>query len=123
MPKAESLWQGACFVFDERVAVDHDLQPAGYTQCHACRRPLTETDLRLASYTQGLSCRYCIGQLTSDQQARFAEREKQVQLAKARGEAHIGDAARTDQEKRKARKLNLKQAQAARPGTQNGLSD
>jgi len=123
VPKAESLWQGACFVFDERVAVDHDLQPAGYTQCHACRRPLTDADLTLASYTQGLSCRYCIGQLTPDQQARFAEREKQVQLAKARGDAHIGDAARKDQERRKARKVARKHAQSTPPGAQNDLPE
>ncbi|MBT3461503.1 MAG: hypothetical protein HN453_04970, partial [Gammaproteobacteria bacterium] len=103
--------------------VDHDLQPAGYTQCHACRRPLTEADLTLASYRQGLSCRHCIGQLTSDQQARFAEREKQVQLAKARGDAHIGDAAREDQEKRKARKIAIKQAQSAQHKPQNDLSE
>ncbi len=123
VPEAASLWQGACFVFDERVAVDHDLQPAGYAQCHACRRPLTEDDLMLASYTKGLSCRHCIGQLTSDQQARFAEREKQVQLAKARGDAHIGDAARKDQEKRKARKIAIKLAQSAQHRPQNDLSE
>lgn len=116
VPESESLWEGACFVFDERVAVDHRLQPAGYIQCHACRRPLTEADLMLASYAPGLSCRHCIDQLTSDQQTRFAEREKQVRLAKARGDAHIGDAARKDQEKRKALKVALKQSQSAQPG-------
>ncbi|MEZ7965856.1 MAG: UPF0176 protein [Candidatus Azotimanducaceae bacterium] len=115
VPKTESLWQGACFVFDERVAVDHQLQPAGYVQCHACRRPLTDADLTLASYKRGLSCRHCIGQLTPHQQARFAEREKQVHLAKARGDAHIGDAARKDQQNRKARKVALKASQSAQP--------
>jgi UPF0176 protein len=70
----------------------------------------------LASYAPGLSCRHCIDQLTSDQQTRFAEREKQVRLAKARGDAHIGDAARKDQEKRKALKVALKQSQSAQPG-------
>ncbi len=123
VPEKDSLWHGACFVFDERVAVDHALQPAGYTQCHACRRPLTDADLNLASYTPGLSCRHCIGQLTSVQQARFAEREKQVQLAKARGDNHIGDAARKDQQKRKAQKTALKQSQSVQPGTQNPQSE
>lgn len=104
VPEEASLWQGACFVFDERVAVDHQLKPAGFHQCHACRRPLNETDVLRASYHPGLSCHHCEHQLTDDQRARFAEREKQIQLAKARGEAHLGDAARVDQAKRKSAK-------------------
>jgi len=109
VPESESLWQGACFVFDERVAVEHNLQPAGYQQCHACRRPLRAADLLDDRYRPGISCHYCEPLLTDDQRARFAEREKQVQLAKARGEAHLGDAARSAQLKRKAIKRARKQ--------------
>ncbi len=108
VPASESRWQGACFVFDERVAVNQDLKPAGFVQCHACRRPLTPDDLMLVSYEPGLSCRYCIETVTDHQRARFAERQKQIQLAKHRGEAHLGDAARSAQAARKSAKYEAR---------------
>ena len=104
VPKEQTLWQGECFVFDNRVAVDHDLKRGSYDQCHACRMPITEQDKMLDTYQQGLSCHHCFGTLTEEQKQRFAQRQKQVQLAKARGEDHIGSAAQLDTERRRAEK-------------------
>ena len=90
VPEGESLWEGECFVFDERVAVNHSLEPGKYEQCHACRHPITPEDKASSHYKPGVSCPRCFDNLTSLQIARFEEREKQNQLAKARGEVHIG---------------------------------
>lgn len=90
VPAKESLWEGECFVFDERVTVNHALEKGQYLQCHACRYPITESDRNHAAYVQGISCHHCIGQQTELQKQRYLEREKQSQLAKTRGEAHIG---------------------------------
>ena len=90
VPEADSMWQGECFVFDNRVSVDHDLEKGQYDQCHACRLPITEEDKKSVRYVQGVSCPYCYDKKTDKQRERFAERERQVQLAKLRGEEHIG---------------------------------
>ena len=87
---AENRWQGECFVFDKRVAVDRDLAEGGYVQCHACRRPLSSEDLASTDYREGVSCPRCICTLQEDREARLEERRKQVALAKKRGVAHIG---------------------------------
>ncbi len=92
VPAAESLWEGECFVFDDRVAVNHDLRPGHYDQCHACRYPITPEDKHSPDYLHGVSCPQCVSQHTDEQKQRFAEREKQNQLALARGEQHIGGA-------------------------------
>jgi len=86
----ENQWQGECFVFDKRVAVDRDLAEGGYVQCHACRRPLSSEDLASTDYREGISCPHCIGTLDEDRASRLEERRKQVALARERGEAHIG---------------------------------
>ena len=104
VPKEQTLWQGECFVFDNRVAVDHDLKRGSYDQCHACRMPITEQEKTLETYQEGLSCHHCFGTLTEDQKQRFSQRQKQMQLAKARGEEHIGSAAQLDTERRRAEK-------------------
>ena len=87
---SESLWEGECFVFDERVAVNHALEKGQYLQCYACRYPITHADTQHEAYVQGISCHHCIGQQTESQKQRYLEREKQSQLAAKRGEAHIG---------------------------------
>jgi UPF0176 protein len=104
IPKDQTLWQGECFVFDNRVAVDHDLKRGSYDQCHACRMPITEQEKTLDSYQEGLSCHHCYGKVSDEQRQRFAQRQKQVKLAKARGEEHIGSAAQLDTERRRAEK-------------------
>jgi len=85
-----NLWEGECFVFDTRVAVDRDRAEGGYVQCHACRRPLSSEDLESPDYREGVSCPRCVGTLDSKREARLEERRKQVALAKERGEDHIG---------------------------------
>ena len=90
MPDTENRWQGECFVFDTRVAVDKDLAEGGYVQCHACRRPLSAADLESPDYREGVSCPHCIGEIDEGRTARLEERRKQVALAQQRGEKHIG---------------------------------
>ena len=90
VPKEESLWQGECFVFDNRVAVNHDLEKGSYDQCHGCRHPITEEDKRSAKYLKGVACPRCYDQLTPEQMARFQERQKQIELAQQRYESHLG---------------------------------
>jgi len=75
VPPQETLWEGECFVFDERVTVNHQLQKGGYDQCNACRLPITESDKASDKYQQGISCPHCYDKLSSDQKARFTERE------------------------------------------------
>jgi UPF0176 protein len=88
--EADNRWQGECFVFDTRVAVDRDLSEGGYVQCHACRRPLSREDLESPDYREGVSCPRCIGDLEADRSARLEERRRQVRLARERGDLHIG---------------------------------
>ncbi|MGI9295405.1 MAG: rhodanese-related sulfurtransferase [Pseudomonadales bacterium] len=90
VPAEQSLWNGECFVFDNRVAVDHELSKGQYDQCHGCRRPVTDADKLSSRYQAGVACPQCFDQLTADQKSRFAERHKQMQLAAQRGEPHIG---------------------------------
>jgi UPF0176 protein len=86
----KNLWEGECFVFDTRVAVDRDRAEGGYVQCHACRRPLSSDDLASPEYREGVSCPKCIDTLEEERAARLEERRKQVALADERGERHIG---------------------------------
>jgi UPF0176 protein len=87
---SENLWDGECFVFDTRVAVDRDRAEGGYVQCHACRRPLGSEDLQSPDYREGVSCPGCVDNLEADRAERLEERRKQVALAEERGEDHIG---------------------------------
>ncbi|NWN91120.1 rhodanese-related sulfurtransferase [Marinobacter adhaerens] len=112
VPEEQSLWKGECFVFDDRVTVNHHLERGGYDQCHACRRPITETDKQHPDYQQGVSCHQCIHVLTAEQKARFAERERQIRLAEARGETHVGGEAARVIAERKARKKSERERQA-----------
>lgn len=107
----KSNWQGECFVFDDRVAVNHALEKGQYDQCHACRFPITEHDKQSDHYLPGVSCPRCYDSLTEEQKQRFSEREKQVQLAKQRGEMHIGSDSRKAAESHRQNKLNEKQQQ------------
>jgi len=111
VPPEESLWQGECFVFDERIAVDHNLAPGSYQQCHACRMPLSSEELESPLYVQGESCPHCATLTTAEQRERYREREKQVHLAGTRGEEHIGSSAGRISQQRRVRKLQRKNAQ------------
>ena len=92
VPEHDSAWEGECFVFDNRVAVNHKLEKGQYDQCHGCRHPITEQDKLSPKYRKGVCCPGCYDRLSDDQKARFAERQKQVELASARDEPHIGAA-------------------------------
>ena len=89
-PEKESLWEGDCFVFDQRVAVKHGLEQSDYDQCYACRYPITDKEKASPLYVKGVSCPRCHNKMSEDQRARFAERQKQIALAKERGEDHLG---------------------------------
>ena len=123
VPEEETLWEGECFVFDDRVAVDHQLNKGQYDQCHACRMPITEADKTREQYQKGVSCHHCIDQISDEQRARYAEREKQMTLAKKRGQAHIGsDAAKTLQASRELKKLRIEQQRSKQQGQQKSQS-
>ncbi|MDN3652206.1 rhodanese-related sulfurtransferase [Thalassotalea ponticola] len=102
--KKDTMWQGDCFVFDDRVAVNHDLEVSGYDQCHACRLPITEQDKLRDEYQKGVSCHRCYDQTSEQQRARYAERQRQMMLAKTRGEQHIGGDVHKNIAERKAKK-------------------
>ncbi len=91
MPQENSLWQGECFVFDQRVAVKHGLEQGSYDQCYACRMPLSVAEMASDKYVKGLSCPHCYDKTSAEQKAAFAERQRQVELARQRGEKHIRD--------------------------------
>ncbi|MCL1077354.1 rhodanese-related sulfurtransferase [Parashewanella spongiae] len=107
----ESLWEGECFVFDNRVAVNHNLEKGQYQQCNACRLPITDADMESADYVKGVSCPKCIDKISDAQKQRFSERERQVQLAKERNEAHIGSDVKGVIENRRKKKASLKAQQ------------
>jgi UPF0176 protein len=90
VPKGESEWEGECFVFDNRVSVDHELSQGSYDQCHGCRRPITPEDKLSPNYQAGVACPACYDTLTSDQRQRFGERQRQMELAAEREELHLG---------------------------------
>jgi UPF0176 protein len=91
VPAENSLWEGECFVFDERVSVGHGLVPGQTMLCHACRHSVTEEDRASPLYQEGVCCPQCAGSQDPADRARFAERQKQIELAQARGEApHLG---------------------------------
>ena len=88
--KDKSLWEGECFVFDQRVAVTHGLNEGKYDQCYACRHPLSPDEINSSHYIKGISCPYCYNKLTNEKKSSVIERQKQIELAKLRGEDHIG---------------------------------
>jgi UPF0176 protein len=90
MPQEQSLWDGACFVFDDRVSVTHGLQEGEHTLCHACRQPLTPEDLTSPHHEEGVSCVHCHDTRTEEDRKRYRQRQQQIELAKKRGERHLG---------------------------------
>ena len=90
VPKEQTMWKGDCFVFDNRVTVDHDMEEGRYVLCPACRMPLSEEDKQSPKYEQNVSCPRCIDRLTPARRSSLEERAKQIELALARGEKHIG---------------------------------
>ena len=85
IPEPLSSWHGECFVFDKRVAVNHQLEPGEHSLCFACGLPLAPADRQLPSYRAGVSCRHCIERFSDSDRARFAERQRQIEHARASG--------------------------------------
>ncbi|MEM9160440.1 MAG: rhodanese-related sulfurtransferase [Verrucomicrobiota bacterium] len=106
----DSLWEGECFVFDNRVTVDHKLEAGAFDMCHACRHTLTDVDKESEHYVEGISCPHCVDTLSDEQRARAAERQKQMELNAERGIRHIG-AGKKDIEMRRTEKLAFKKQQ------------
>ncbi|MDP0500156.1 MAG: rhodanese-related sulfurtransferase [Verrucomicrobiota bacterium JB022] len=90
VPAQNSTWEGECFVFDERVTVNHELEPGTYALCGGCRHPIDAGDQRSAYYEEGVSCPYCYEGLSEERRASRRERHRQMQLAKQRGYDHLG---------------------------------
>ena len=86
----KSLWQGECFVFDQRISIKHGLEVGKYNQCYACRYPLSEDEIKSEQYTPGISCPYCFDTHTPKKLKSLTERQKQIILAKKKGSIHIG---------------------------------
>ncbi len=89
VPEEESLWDGACFVFDERVSVTHGLAEGEHILCRACRRPIEPADMDRPEYEMGVSCHNCLPEHSEADRERFRERQKQIALSAARGESHL----------------------------------
>lgn len=88
VPQEDSLWEGDCFVFDNRVTVRHDLSKGDYELCHACREPVSAQERQSPHYVAGISCPHCWDKLSEKTRASARERQKQIELALARGEPH-----------------------------------
>ena len=86
----KNLWEGECFVFDERVTVNKNLERGDYYQCFGCRRPLSKIDLQSEHYIKGVSCHMCYQSSSEEDKSRFAQRQKQIELAEERGHQHMG---------------------------------
>ena len=98
----ESRWKGECFVFDNRVSVKHGLEQGSYDLCHACRMPISDEDKADTAYEKGVSCPRCVDNVDPSRQVRFAERQKQIELAEKRRDTHL---AADLQEARRKKKL------------------
>ena len=90
VPVEESLWEGACFVFDERVSVEHGLKEGNHKLCHACRSPITAEEVTSPHYEEGVSCSTCYLTRTEEDRDRYRQRQLQIALARKRGVRHIG---------------------------------
>ncbi len=111
VPQEDSMWEGECFVFDNRVTVNHQLEKGSYDQCHACRLPLTAEQMQSDQYQAGISCPSCYDSQSEVQRQRFEERQKQMKLAQLRGDAHLGADAKATSETRRELKQQLREAQ------------
>jgi UPF0176 protein len=91
VPREQSRWEGECFVFDERVAVGHGLEPGEAVLCRACRRPLSAAEQLSPHYREGIACQHCVDARSDEDRTRYAERQRQMELAASRGlRPHIG---------------------------------
>jgi UPF0176 protein len=111
--ESQSMWQGECFVFDSRVAVKHGLAQGQYDQCFACRMPITEDEKQHEHYCEGISCHHCYDEKSEEQRKRYAQRQKQIAIAKQKGEEHIGGEVLSIIEKRRMMKKQMRMEQSS----------
>ena len=90
LKKKKNSWKGECFVFDERVSVNNFLETGKYIQCFACRSALSKKDLDSVYYKKGVSCPKCYLNSSEKQKNSFKERQRQIDLAKIKGDSHLG---------------------------------
>jgi UPF0176 protein len=114
MSEEQSRWQGECFVFDERVSVSHGLRIGDAQLCRACRQPLTPADRERAEFIEGVQCHHCAGEENAAKRAAAAERQRQMELAAERGEAHLGEDAKAIAERRRLASKARRQADRAK---------
>ena len=98
VPPEQSTWEGDCFVFDNRVSVDHALKHGNFKMCHMCRHPLSEEDCQSPHFEQGTSCPHCVGSTDEKKRTRARERQRQMYLAQEREERHLGQVIATSAE-------------------------
>ncbi len=103
VPEKDSLWEGECYVFDERVSVKHGLEQGSYELCWACGDPIDAADRASAQYEFGISCPHCFAHTTPQQKERFGQRVMQTELAESRGESHLGPQRTESKESAKSR--------------------
>lgn len=111
VPREESLWEGECFVFDNRVSIKHGLEEGSYDQCYGCRWPITDDDKKSKNYIKGICCSRCFNNISKEKKTRSAERQKQIDLAEKRGRKHIAiniEEARNNSSEEKNRSLKNK---------------
>jgi len=113
----DSLWKGDCFVFDNRVTVNHELQPGEYDMCHACRHAITDQDRISPKYEEGVSCPYCYDTLSEETRKRAAERQKQIEIHQKLERSHIG---MTIEERRAWREAKLAERKRAHENPTEG---
>ncbi len=90
VPEKESLWNGECFVFDDRVSIKHDLSEGTYDMCHGCRMPIKDDDKKSRNFIKGVACPKCFDKTSDEQKSRYMSRQKQIDIAKKRNKQHIG---------------------------------
>lgn len=118
MPAEESLWEGECFVFDSRISVGHGLKEGPYDQCYGCRWPITEEDKKSPKYEKGVSCPRCYDSLSEEKKARSKERQRQIEMARERGEEHIAIDMIQVREEAQAKKAEQREADRAATAAQ-----
>ena len=91
IPKEESKWEGECFVFDNRVAIEHNLDKGTYIMCNACGEPVSHEETKSSNFKKGIHCPKCVDRLSDKQIQKATERQKQIDLAKKKGKIHIGE--------------------------------
>lgn len=115
-----SMWNGECFVFDNRVSVRHGLEVGDFELCHACRKPLSAVERQHEHFKEGVSCHHCHDTISEQQRQRYNERQRQLALAKSRGEHHLGKDSHITNQTRRLQKQSFRRQQRELSLKKNG---